>query len=252
MSLNLDRSTVIISHRRSGTHLTIDLVRNNFYNGGDYINLDKFIDFDKKQFDRIGFETALSDSPKVVKTHLLPNFDLYLDDQEDIEFITNFLNDNNLIYIKRDGRDVMVSLFHYVRNFNKSVLDDFSTFIKMNNEFDGTEKEYSRPAFWSYHVDSWANSNYDMQHLTYEMVLDDYKGVLDKVGNRLGVKLVMNKVVDVRMNSSSKANTLLKKVMIKLGLSKKSAVGFRKGVAGDYKNYFSDDDLNYFNSQINS
>ena len=242
---------IIASHRRSGTHLSIDLFRKNILKTENYVNLDSFVDSDQKNLDKEGLERKLSSGTSIIKTHLLPDFSLYLE-ENDANYLHRFFQENEIFYVKRDGRDVMVSLFHYVQNFDQEAkVLSFSDFLKTTNSFDPGTLDMSRPKFWAHHVKSWQQSKFKLHVLSFERIIEDYANEVALVAQLLGLSLTIPDV-DVRLKSSNFLVTVFRKALIKLGLNKNNtAVGFRKGQKGEYKKYFAAEDLAFFDHETN-
>ena len=71
---------------------------------------------------------------------------------EEREFVRAFLENNKAIYVYRDGRDVLVSFYHYMKGFRDD-LPEFSNFIKMNNDFNPYHTSVNRIEYWKEHVE---------------------------------------------------------------------------------------------------
>lgn len=215
------------------------------------MNLDSFIDIDQKVFDRKGFEGKLLNGTCVIKTHLLPAFNQYLE-EEDANYLDSFFKQNEIFYVKRDGKDVMVSLFHYIQNFDQKTRGlSFSEFLRSTNTFDPDTLKMSRPKFWAYHVRSWQNASYKTNQLSFEKIIENYQSEVRKVARLLGLR-ISSPEVDVRLKSSNYLITFFSKAFIKLGLNRKNtAVGFRKGQKGEHKKYFQAEDFAFFDRETN-
>lgn len=243
------KKVIIISHRRSGTHLTIDVVRKKIFEGGNYLNIDSYIDFESKIFDIESFEKEASNI-NVFKTHLIPDFSQYISDGQICDYLTNFFDDNLKIYVSRNGKDVMVSLYHYMKNFDKKVKEmSFSNFLQTNNTFDPSPSNFSRVKFWNYHVKTWLKKE-NILVLNYEELIASYENVLLKIEKHLEIPL--KEVFDLRLKSTSLVTKYINQLLIKLKINKiNSAVGFRKGKVNDYVNHFNPKDYDFYNSEIN-
>ncbi len=115
----------IISHRRSGTHLTIDSVRNNFsiYRKLPLLTIDTMSEASTNRLhEPVSYEemkTELAKGPRVIKTHFLPNLEQYLP-ADKMALYQEAYNSAHKIYVYRDGKDVMVSLFYYLKRLHPS------------------------------------------------------------------------------------------------------------------------------------
>lgn len=123
----------------------------------------------------------------------------------------------------------------------------------MANEFDNEtyEGELDRIQYWNYHVCSWLNRP-RILNISYEEMINSYLDVVGKIAKHLGFDHPKN-VIDVRRNTST--GFVLPRLAPLSGLRDKlrrrkvyrTSVKFRKGSRGDYKEHFSQNDLQYFN-----
>lgn len=242
------KNIIVISHRRSGTHLTIDSIRNNFkdYKKHNFITLNEDIrneDFKHKFF-------KLTDNNSVViKTHFLPEFNIYNLDNETIIKLEKLFQNSHLIYVYRNGLDVMVSLYEYMKKFDENVLNsEFNDFIFTNNNFDETKQNYNRFEFWKEHIKSWQNSVYkNIYWIKYEDYIKNYENSLTDVSKALNIRK-NEKLVDIRLQNISH-KTVFNKIVNRLKGIQKTSVSARKGRIGDYKSYFSDESLKAFQDE---
>lgn len=239
------KNIIVISHRRSGTHLTIDSIRNNFkdYKKHDFFTLNEDLKNDNyyKKFVKLSNTNSI-----VIKTHFLPDFNIYNLEEHKIEKLKEIFNNSHLIYVCRNGLDVMVSLYEYMKKFDKNVAEsDFNDFLFTNNNFDNTTEKFNRFEFWKYHITNWRNSNYkNVYWIKYEDFIKNYDKSIYRLANNLGVKK-NPKIVDIRLQNISH-KTIFNKLINRFKGIKKTSVSARKGQIGDYKNYFSEDNLNKF------
>ena len=159
-----------------------------------------------------------------------------------------------IIYLVRDGRDVMTSYYHYEYAYKrgqkifepgmplKSRLHRArwklqTTFVKS----DFSQYLRKRGPEWGEHVMDWLESE-QISIIKYEDMIENTSGALRALYTKLGLdaeSTVIDKAVDVfcfdRMTGRN------------AGKEEKGAF-FRKGVAGDWINHFSKDDEEYFES----
>ena len=253
------KNLVIVSHRRSGTHLTIDSVINNFaaFSTQKYISLDGlFYKNDRIVEEKIRSYIA-ANSPCLIKTHILPNFHEMDYDKEKVEYVIDIMENSKIIYVSRDGRDVMVSLYNYMLGFHEETKSlTFSDFLKGSNIFD--HKHYhnvSRVHYWLNHVKSWEQLiGENCIHVTYSELESNNKSVVNRIGDFIGIK-PNEKFVNVFAKRKTKPNEKvrkIKKVLQMLGLSsiRRTSIGFHTGGTGKYKEVFSSKDEEYYNDQI--
>jgi hypothetical protein len=208
---------LVASHRRSGTHLTIDSIINNSAK-----------EFRLANFDKIRSEQPINlDNNVVYKTHC--NGKKFLDSYCNLNF-------DKIIYVYRDGRDVMKSLLKYE---GESV--DFYEFINKPNkyEIDEYEKELTKMECWGYHINSWMNR--DVFYLKFGDIVDNYEGVIEELFDYLEVTRV-NITQDIRQ--SSRLKYYIDKYLLRKDIT---TVKFRGGKKGGYEQYFDKRSLKLFN-----
>jgi len=231
---------VIVSHRRSGTHWLIDSLRGNFKGVSSwYYNLDN-IRYDDKFFAEI--KKKLSDSSKhlILKSHT--EADLNFFPPEKRFFVDYLLKRAKVIYVYRDGRDVLVSLYHYDKYKSEHRIGSFSSFIKKENP----ERGENRIEYWKRHIEGWLNRNEsNILRISYEQIHKDYEGVLEQIRSFLGISFKKNKITKVSLRRYGLFLRALRKIFP--GIFKSSAVFPRKGSIGEWKEYFSNEDLETFN-----
>lgn len=123
--MNLDQKfqkvdfILVLSFRRSGTHLTIDTILNNFRDvSSDYINLDQLNPSHKDHLSPEEFkkkvisEAGISQKRVVLKSHLERL------DEDWGEAITDLRNrvieKARIVYVQRDPKDLLCSLWQYI------------------------------------------------------------------------------------------------------------------------------------------
>ncbi len=129
----LPANIFVASHRRSGTHLAIDTIRNNILGVSDsFLTLETILPRHKEHISQEIFETRRTAGPAtVIKTHDLPDMQQFPAEDGLHDYVANLLETAKIVYALRDGRDVMVSLFEY-RKRTKHLPEDavFSTFLR--------------------------------------------------------------------------------------------------------------------------
>ena len=151
---------LVASHRRSGTHLTLDLIRRNFpacmprmlplENPHDsYLNLDRF---EAGHPVACGEREALRILSKarrpLLKTHSEPGYDAV--DPARRPFLEGLLAKAKTIYVWRDGKKVMCSMWTWRRVFDPAARVPFSEFIRQTDD-----RGRSRVRVWGEHVSAW-------------------------------------------------------------------------------------------------
>jgi estrone sulfotransferase len=145
------------------------------------------------------------------------------------------------IYLFRNPGDTMVSYFEYRKNLKgkHTFLDDFSSFIR--------SEEYGIIA-WCKHINSWKTNATIM--ITYEEMKKDALNVFKEIFSILEINSVSESVIKQAIEKSS-FNTI-RKMEIETGKDsqanktlKSDFVFARKGEIGQWKEYFSKEDLIY-------
>jgi len=242
------KNIIVISHRRSGTHLTIDSIRNNFidYKKNNFITLNE--DIRENSFCEKFFKLTDTNSV-IVKTHFLPNFKIYKLNDKTTEKLQELFNNSHLIYVYRNGLDVMVSLYEYMKKFDKKVASsEFNDFLFTNNNFDETTETFNRFQFWKEHIESWQKyTNNNIYWIKYEDFIKNYETSIQKIAKNFAITQ-NQKLIDIRLQNISH-KTIFNKIINRLKGIQKTSVSARKGRIGDYKSYFSEESINAFNSE---
>ena len=182
---------------------------------------------------------AEQQSPRIIKTHL--PFTM-LPDQ-----IRTRQKTPKIINVSRNSRDVCVSLYHHWK-----LLEGFSGGFDMWSQMflEGYSGYYS--PFWK-HMESYYQSKYEnIIFLKYEDMKEDLNSKINVVSKFIGFKTYSEEEKTQLEQHLSVKNfkscaTLNKAKLIEhmenIGSSKpEGSVGFvRKGIVGDWVNYFSDD-----------
>lgn len=254
---------IVNSHSRSGTHFLIDTLVNNIKGAvfPNHKNLPR--DFNiatliREKNEKIyqTFKDILDNSQNkiiIVKNHLLPE-ELNLERPQDKyeEFLKQIFSDSKNVYIYRNGKDVLTSYYKY---FNDLTLP-FSKFIRQKNDYISPlrqEKDFdaNRVKYWTYHIECW-KKHPDTVIVKYEDLKTDFENTLKNILESLG-----ENIPDKLHKPGVPKNILLHRIRLKLnklGLIKNlksSSVKPRKGITGDFKNFFSEEDIEFFNQQIN-
>lgn len=162
------------------------------------------------------------------KSHSLPNKDY-----------------RKVIYLVRDGRDAMISYYHFKNRFEDGVS------LKDMIEFD----KGLFPCSWRTHVKKWRENPYgaDILYVKYEDLLSDTRKEIDRILDFIGLDRE-EEFIDRVIEGNSFANMKIKAKKFK-GLGQKNWVGdkgvnfFRSGEKGGYKKEFPQDLLLMFNEK---
>ncbi len=180
--------------------------------------------------------------------------DFFGDSEQNIEFAQELLSKSKIIYVYRDGRDVMNSLYTYVTYHNPEFSEMlFGDFLRMDNEFDHWTYDgtLNRVEYWAFHVNGWL-SRQDVFFTTFERITSHYEKWIQEIAQYLDEPCPKNIVSVLRKSSSSSpAKTDLAQRIRELFLRKVkkvnySSIAFSRGKSGGYLDTFSDDDIRYF------
>lgn len=253
-------SNIIVgSHRRSGTHLSIDTIVNNFsqYAKSPHVKdltLDHLSDHViDKEYPVSKLIKYLKNNNNVMKTHSHGRYADFFKGEGVDNQICEIFNDSRKIYIYRDGRDVMVSMYNYMMKFNKTIESlSFSEFIRMKNEFDAESynSTMNRVEYWAYHINTWREVD-DVLWLKYDEFKSNLEEALSKVAKHID-QPVPDCIVDIRRENESFTQKWVKRLTNKVlpdrfKKTRLTSVQFNKGGVGGWQSYFSDEDLDYFN-----
>ncbi len=192
------RPIAIITHKRSGTHLTMDVMRRQFEECDSwkwwgenhsrlYLSLQAL--YDPKSLTPISEEKAIRVLQRcqcpLVKTHDKPS-DVPLGRTTTRgalgEHWLQWLNHSvRKLYVYRDGRDVMCSLRLLATKRDRSAWKPISQFIR-----EEVENGMSRAAYWAWHVES-GLSQPDFAPLKFESLVRDTRASLDYLAQRFNL-----------------------------------------------------------------
>lgn len=243
---------LVVSYPRSGTHLTIDLIRNNFDSFRSayisFMGLRKEITI-KKQ---VSLLSRISNSTRVFKAHIMPN---NFEKEATTNNILRYIKSNSVIlYIVRDGRDVMVSQYcRWILENNEKKLS-FSEFIRNPVFFENIFG--SRPNLWAQHLNAWLYGSWSFFKPTiihYEDLLANPKQQVSCVSYLINQK-INGDFIDMRLKNISNINSTKRNSngYIKPNTIGITSVHFRNGKIGDYKNFFTHKDLDFFYYEVES
>ncbi len=216
---------------------------------------------------------------KVFKTHLMPSEisraldnEFYLNEKEKA-IIKTIYEHSKIVNIYRDGRDVILSWYFYQKDAAGGLSTGteirikectFSEFIRMPNKYympirGFEEKDKNRVEYWRAHVNEWLAKE-DAVHLKYETLYNDFEATIRNLASSLGMQeRLFDKIKrpefvsayssDIFSRAKRKAKRTLR-YLFNRNDSKRYKVVFpahpRKGIIGDWKNYFNDSDLEFF------
>jgi len=181
----LGRRVVLATHRRSGTHLTIDFLRAHFaecrahkrlFEGLDtlYLNLET-LNPPWSLAPELATQRLARAARPIVKTHAGPEFQDYGPSER--AYAEAVLCNADVIAVHRDVRDVLASFHHYHRAISRGSQHNLSTFIQ---EKDGG---VSRPRAWANRVREWREAG--AHSIAYEEIIGDPAATLRRFAELL-------------------------------------------------------------------
>ncbi|XP_037675956.1 sulfotransferase 2B1 isoform X2 [Choloepus didactylus] len=169
-------------------------------------------------------------SPRLMSSHL------------PIQLFTKafFSSKAKVIYLSRNPRDVVVSLYHYSKIAGQ--LKDPGTPDQFLWDFLNGEVQFGS---WFDHIKGWIRmqGKENFLFITYEELQQDLRGSVQRVCEFLGRSLgeeALDSVVAHSAFGAMKANTMSNYTLLPSSLLDHSHGAFlRKGVSGDWKNHFT-------------
>ena len=184
-------TVVVASHRRSGMQWTIDALRDNSAD----IN-DSYMSLEQMEADHDGaiplakFRRQLlnMEGRVLINVHELPSAESWKGLDERL-FARTLLQHSPTIYVHRDGRDVMVSMYYFMQSFSETVRNQsFSKFLRGEAAPDGETVAMSRPGYWAFHVESWMKKA-NLLAISYDDLEIDYEATIRKMATFLDINL---------------------------------------------------------------
>jgi hypothetical protein len=197
-------------------------------------------------------QTRMRQGPMVFKTHTHANIaDFFQGSSSLSSFIAELFERSKIIYVHRDGRDVMVSLYYYMTPRNRRAPEpDFHDFLRMRNDIDAVtyRADFDRPSYWAFHVESWLAMK-NVLPVSFEDVLTNHRKVLSDISDFTQQSLAseIRNMRRSRRGLGFLAEQWRRRVRLGLlGEKKFTSVSFRKGESGDWVNHFSKEDVEFF------
>ena len=227
--MNSKKNVIIVSARRSGTHLLIDLIVNNF--GYESINYN-YIDYYKFTDEMPTFESLMNEGGKVTWTHAhdFKDYLKYKHSEEDSNKLDKFFSESKIILVYRDVRDIISSCYHRPRY--KSKYKTFDNFYK-NFDFDGyelTDQTYDNTfELLLQYYKNWFSVymsrellGLDIEIVSFEETIELYTETVGKIGKFL--EQPTDDIVDIRLPNSVDKDVIY------------TTNDFRNGKVGDWVN----------------
>ena len=246
-------TVIIATHRRSGTQWAIDALRHNSPDINDsFMALEQIeTDYDAAIPLALFRRQLLNLEGKVlINLHELPSEKRWkgLDEQQ---FVGRILRNSPIIYVHRDGRDVLASLYYYMMSISETVRNQsFSGFLRGDVTLPGVDNGMSRPAYWAHHVNSWLAKD-KVFAISYRDLETDYDATVRRMAAFLDVSLKA-KLRPVNSLSQIEDRGMLDSVLNRLSLWLRRGTGSdhpRVGRSGDWRRLFDKRDEAFFMSE---
>jgi hypothetical protein len=250
----VNRVVVIASHRRSGTHLMLDSLRSNVRDvGRRFMTLERIEPSHEKHMPVAEFDRRLRSQRGVVlvKTHALPGAGAW-QAQEAADYASELLATAPTIYVHRDGRDVLVSLYRFVQSYSPQVAaQSFAEFLRAKHT--GPDAPgISRPAYWQRHVLAWLDRG-PTTTASYERLQGEFETSLRSIADALDLGL-RPALSQVRLEPRGRRIPVLHRLQRVLGLRPVGSTAIRPqaGRVGGWRQVFDPADLAWFESEASA
>ncbi len=241
---------VIATHRRSGTHWAIDALRHNSADINEsYMALEHIEPSHDAQIPLPQFRRQLLnlEGHVLINVHDLPSAN-YWSGLDERLFARTILRNSPTIYVHRDGRDVVVSLYLYMQSFSETVRNQtFSQFLRADTGMDSLDARLSRPAYWAHHARSWLEKE-NLLAISYRELETEYEATVRKMADFLGIRLHHN-LQPLSLPGPQSSEPPLGNVLGRLGFWRKRALQPdrpRLGRSGDWRTHFDKHDREFF------
>jgi hypothetical protein len=195
MTAAAPEAVVVVSHMRAGTHLTLDLLRRNVPTlAARYRNLDELVRGHRSFVSLAVFRERLAAEPGVpiLKSHATPGLEQFASDPEVHAYVSGLLARSRVVYVQRDGRDVLVSLYHFTRSFDREAArQSFAEFLRSEDRyFDSCPAMagLDRVSAWRRHVELWL-AQPGVCRVNYRDLVREPEAALRRLAGQLGLSV---------------------------------------------------------------
>jgi hypothetical protein len=248
-----DRDPVVVaSHPRSGTHLLLDLLRRQFpacrswkWPGERldrlYCNIDELAGRDGILDERTAHRILSRTERPLVKTHAFPGFRTGFLDRHTGEIDASWLewiqDRATLLYVYRDGRDVLCSYQLFRQSFDPQAQTTIGKFLRQN------DNGHNRVRRWADHVRSWMNQP-EAEAIRFEAVLTDPAAVLHRLGEILDQDPEMQEPL-----LPEPFDSIWESRWARLTGVRPESTAIINGASKDWETSFTPDDRSFFHDQ---
>ncbi len=149
-----------------------------------------------------------------------------------------------VIYIVRDGRDVYLSYYHYLKNsFTQNL--SFKEFLESDNIPQGR---------WSEHIESWIlnqHNNINLKLIKYEDLQHDPFSLFSEMVEFAGFEVHKERIEMAIQNSSFKQMKSIEQQYGKKARKNTPEIFVRKGISNQWKQEFGKEELEIFKRKEN-
>lgn len=238
-----DDDVLAVTYPKSGT-IWMQEILPLVLNGGDLIPIQTIPNWDRTPWleeQRLRFVVDQLKSPRALVTHfhyhLMP--------------ASFYKSKAKVIYVMRNPKDVLVSFYYFHQM--AAFLEDPGTFEEFMDKFLEGKLVFGK---WTDHLKSWKNSELGdrIMFITYEEMKEDLPGSIKCISGFLGKNLsdeVIQKIAEHCSFNAMKNNPMSNFSLVpKVYMDSDKSPFLRKGVAGDWKQHFSSEQLSRFSSTI--
>ena len=234
-------TVLIATHRRSGTQWAIDALRHNSPDISDtYMALEQMEAGHDAAIPLAKFRRQLLnlEGKVLINVHDLPTAESWSGLDERL-FARTILKNSPTIYVHRDGRDVMVSLYYYMQSFSETVRNQsFASFLRGESALAGVDSGFSRPGFWAHHVKSWLEKD-NLLAISYNDIETNYEATLRRMADFLEVSLKRD-LQPVSTLGRQDDESKIEGMLGRLGVRRRRGYRPRIGRSGDWRQLFVD------------
>ena len=237
-------TVVVAAHRSSSMRWVLDALR---HNSPDIC--DSFLVLEQTEashdanipLGRFRRELLSLQGRVLVSVHDLPSATYWRGLDERL-FARTILRNSPAIFVHRDGRDVMVSLYYYMRSISETVRNQsFSQFLRGDPALHGENTGLSRPGFWAHHARAWLAQD-KLLVIAYADLETRYAATVHKMTDFLQVRANATLQPLSKLNPPEPTG-----VLGRLGIRKPQQP--RIGRSGDWRSHFDKRDLAFFRGE---
>ena len=191
----------------------------------------------------------------LIKSHLTPDDVANALESDSLSEETRYLIDYiwkhaRKIYVYRDARDVMVSLYHH-----QGYAGSFSDFLREKNTYHNFgftragRFEENKPLFWKYHISTWKNASGNTAFVQYERLNKQFEAECSGVLQTLGLSAP---APPRKPRKGKTALDALKEWLNRFGLNlqvESTHIQSTVHRRGSWELYFNDEDISFLKEQ---